>query len=99
MGTPHKHAALIKAWAADTNLQFQFRGGGLQSCCWYTMNTPDWSHQEIRIKPQTIKYRPALFGKLTNKPYVLAVNEGSEIATNGSDNFIKWIGDWQEVEV
>lgn len=48
---PHKHAALIKAWADNPELVIQFRGGGLQSSCWYSMVTPDWSHSEVRIKP------------------------------------------------
>lgn len=48
---PHKHAALIKAWADCPETVFQFRGGGLQSNYWYTMKTPDWTADEIRIKP------------------------------------------------
>ena len=101
MGQPHKHADLIKAWADNPQLEFQFRGAGCQSNCWYNMSpsNPDWSVSEVRIKPKTIKYRLALFGKLTNSTYVVAVNEASETATKGSDNFIKWLGDWVEVEV
>lgn len=51
---PHKHAALIKAWAENPSLEFQFRGGGLQSSCWFPMckSSPDWSASEVRIKPE-----------------------------------------------
>lgn len=101
MGQPHKHAALIKAWADNPQLELQFRGAGCQSNCWYPMSptSPDWSASEVRIKPKMIKYRVALVntGEYT---YTITCN-GDAHAQNveASSFFIKWIGDWQEVEV
>lgn len=68
---PHKHAELIKAWADNPNLEFEFRGGGCQYHCWYTMKTPDWSHSEIRIKP-TPKPDFILYG-IENNPSDVSV--------------------------
>lgn len=50
----HKHYDLIVAWANDPELELQFRGGGLQSNCWYPMvrTNPDWNCETIRIKPK-----------------------------------------------
>lgn len=52
MGTPHKHAELIKAWAEDTSLTFQCRPplGEWVGC--HDL-PPLWSSKmEYRIKPE-----------------------------------------------
>lgn len=52
MNAPHKWQKEIVAWANNPKLRFQFRGAGCQANCWYDMTIPDWSHSEIRIKPE-----------------------------------------------
>ena len=49
MKTPHKHAALIKAWAEGATIQFRFVGED-----WATLKSPFWDAKdgEYRIKPE-----------------------------------------------
>ena len=97
MNKPHKHAALIKAWADNPQLEFQFRGAGCQSNCWYNMSpsNPDWSVSEVRIKPKTIRYRLALW-LFYGEPIV---NSFSDEQYTNHPCFIRWLTDWQEVEI
>lgn len=44
--TPHKHAALIKAWADGAKIQW------LYGNTWVDREHPDWSGKEYRIKPE-----------------------------------------------
>jgi len=99
MNKPHKHAALIKAWADNPQLEVQFRGAGCQSSCWYNMSPtqPDWSHSEVRIKPKTIKYRLFLWGHPTTRE--ISVESTAVDMMIPCGGFIKWLGDWQEVVV
>lgn len=107
MGQPHKHAALIKAWADNPQLELQFRGHGCQSNCWYNMSpsAPDWSVSEVRIKPKTIKYRNFLWEpqcSLTPGKKIVCVCSEQEHQYEPREKwqgFVKWLGDWQEVVV
>lgn len=58
MGTPHKHAALIKAWADGVEIQALVRGDG--GCKWMDVNTPIWRERdEFRVKPSNVvRYCP-----------------------------------------
>lgn len=103
MNKPHKHAALIKAWADNPQLEFQFRGAGCQSNCWYNMSpsNPDWSVSEVRIKPKTIKYRTYLWQDKSGYGgvYTCTYEEDQAKDFEYSPTFIKWLGDWVKVEV
>lgn len=99
MGTPHKYAELIKAWADGAEIQWK----RLEPFGWIDCanNKPVWDNNaEYRIKPKTIKYRVGLFefnGKDWTQVYS---NEGAEIASEKhSVTFKRWLTDWQEVEV
>lgn len=76
--TPHKHAALIKAWADDTSLKLQCRRLGEDEDEWCDLPTnPSWSrHYDYRIKPEpkpdTVCY--AYFHKLP-RGYPSCANE------------------------
>lgn len=54
MNTPHKHAAVIKAWADGA--QIQTRMNGMPESTWSDIDSPAWhsDYFEYRIKP-TIK--------------------------------------------
>lgn len=49
MGTPHKHAALIKAWADGAEIEWQSSSGK-----WMLDGDPNWSYPDgrYRIKPE-----------------------------------------------
>ena len=94
MNKPHKHAALIKAWADGAQVQIKLEEGWT-NC----FPQPLWNEEyEYRIKPTTIKYRTYLYesyGKLV----VQTCNHGDSTKPEKLRRFIKWLGDWQEVEV
>lgn len=49
MKQPHKHAALIKAWADGAEIEFFSKGGD----GWVLSNSPQWyDDYEYRIKPK-----------------------------------------------
>lgn len=48
MTTPHKHAALIKAWADGASIQW--RDNAL--CEWNTSIALNWTANEYRVKPE-----------------------------------------------
>ena len=91
--TPHKHAALIKAWADRPETRFQFRGAGCQSNCWYTMVTPDWSHSEIRIKPEpkpdVVKYSTMTNGGTVNTFFSPNCNHNIKSTFDGETGELK----------
>ena len=49
MKTPHKHAALIKAWADGAEIEYKYFRSGQ----WIQIETPNWDATvEYRIKPE-----------------------------------------------
>lgn len=57
MGTPHKHAELIKAWADGEAIQSRPVGGQ-----WEDAPSPGWySNKEYRIKPEPKKVQLRFF--------------------------------------
>lgn len=57
MGTPHKHAELIKAWADGAKIQGMYGGG-----TWRDVDTPGWQvHRQYRIKPEPKKVQFRFF--------------------------------------
>ena len=51
--TPHKHAALIKAWADGAQIQYRVKLHDIGQEAWYDSETPHWHRSDIdfRIKP------------------------------------------------
>lgn len=101
---PHKHAELIKAWADGAEIQCRRHS----SCDWTDLvgGSPSWFHDwEYRIKPKTIKYRNFLWTpQYTWEPSkrvicVCSEQEHLDEPRTTWSGFIKWLGDWQEVEV
>lgn len=90
--TPHKHAAIIKAWADGATVEGRPAGGPE----WGSSKTPMWyEHWEYRVKPQIARIRLWL-GASGN---VHAYNETQKFIPVGQATFVKWLGDWQEIEV
>ena len=64
MGTPHKHAAIIKAWADGKDIEFLDRLS--QEPKWRAATCPSWSlDTEYRVKPEakpdTVSYYNAAY--------------------------------------
>ncbi len=102
MKTPHKHAAVIKAWADGETIEHRPKDGSGQ---WYiSYSTPKWALDwEYRVKPKGMKYRLCICKTHTGQHYVCAFTEGfgqSVQVWDRSPTFVKWIDtEWQEVEV
>lgn len=106
MGQPHKHAALIKAWADGAEIQAKEVGYFSKDSVWVTIKSPTWySEIQYRIKPKTIRYRNFLLElqcNLTPGKKVVCICSEQENQYEPREKwlgFIKWLGDWQEVEV
>lgn len=102
MNTPHKHAALIHAWADGA--QIQFRHG--VDFGWVGVEAPDWdSGLEFRIKPQIEKrrYRVALFTNDRNSAgvaFTATVDDELDVARmERGPAFHSWLSDWVEYEI
>ena len=86
MGTPHVHAAIIKAWADGAEIQFKSSGR------WEDITSPCWGANEYRIKPKTIKYRLYLTCWGT-------IGICNKVNTTPLYSFERWLTDEQEIEV
>ncbi len=96
--TPHKHAALIKAWADGAEVEVHYPQWPLHT--WAPERNPSWAiMNEYRIKPTTIKYRNALMSGNSGMWVNSAMSLDDESAICCGSRFIKWLGDWQEVEI
>ena len=92
MGTPHKHAELIKAWADGAVIQYKQPLLG-----WRSVLHPSWSPNiEYRTKPTgiTLKYR-RYAAVVCEEPRVLCFRGDCGVDPEACDNFIAWIdADW-----
>jgi len=104
--TPHKHAALIKAWADGEAVQF------LSTSTWKDINNyaPVWFEDiKYRIKPEPtiIRYRVAMYKVPRSAPrdgthaWITDTvgNAADEANAEASSDFHHWITDWIEHEV
>lgn len=96
MNKPHIHADLIKAWADGAEIQVLYSG-----TYWKDIFYPYWHEKvEYRIKPKTIKYRVGIVVHLNGEPSpMIATTHSAETYYEKLQHFVKWLGDWQEVEV
>ena len=85
----HKHCDLIKAWADGAEIQQRYAAVKK----WHDIGQfPSWAENfEYRIKPKTIKYR--LFLNEYNQLQLAYPNEPTGYLV------VKYLTDWQEVEV
>ena len=94
----HKHCDLIKAWADGAEIQQKHP---VDPTKWEEISKyPSWSDgMEYRIKPKTFKYRLALIQGWDHPWVNAATSEAEAINMEGTSSFVRWLGDWQEVEV
>lgn len=97
MGTPHIHAEIIKAWADGKQIQWQDSVG-----TWRNVNEqhPIWcTDTAYRVKPETIRYRVALFKDVDEGWTDSANSQETAVRCTSSRFFVRWLTDWIEVEV
>jgi len=60
-----------------------------------------WTQIDYRIKPDPIKYRNYLIKDLINQYKFCVISDQEQEVYNAENfpSFVKWLGDWQEVEV
>ena len=98
MNKPHKHAALIKAWADGAEIERKAFKSQCSYPVWIPCPKPMWEDVwDYRIKPKTIKYRLFLWEHPVTKE--ISVESTSVDVMIPYGGFIKWLVDWQEVEV
>lgn len=103
MSQRHKHYDAIVAWAEGKQLQYKVGGAWMDCNKHYAPSFMEG--EEYRVKPKTIKYRVCILdfagdGR-TPRPHPLAVeweDNGMEDRERWS-SFVRWVTDWQEVEV
>jgi hypothetical protein len=97
----HVYCDLIKAWADGAEIQYS----ELSINEWRDIKNPNWNIDvEFRIKPKPkiIKYRNFLWQCQSNRSINIQVSteENNRIDPRERWNgFIKWLGDWQTIEV
>ena len=105
MCTPHKHAALIKAWADGATIQCLVPRDYHEDCCgkksrWIDLTTPSWElNQTYRIKPPPKKkgwYRVALL--INGNTRTVNHTFPEELSTEKRDDFVRWLADSVEFE-
>lgn len=101
MGTPHKNADVLKAWADGADIQYRcFTSDGQLAIDWEDMSAPGQLSGrvfEYRIKPKLKKFRVVLMGGPGDgATYTMTVNKENDYVPS---NFIRWLTDWIEYEV
>lgn len=98
----HQHYDAIVAWAAGKPIQFRDSTG-----VWLSVTTPTWQPgYEYRVKPAGAKYRLYLFQrqhdmwvtKAGHMVYTCCRPEDEKFVET-LNGFVRWLGDWKEVEV
>ena len=96
MTTRHKHADFIIAWANGATIQRQIA----YENTWCDDIYPTWSTQcDYRIKPETIKYRVALYKQDGDSWCGFVTSHTQEKTVQSCNSFYRWLTDWIEVEV
>lgn len=102
MKEKHPHYDTIVAWAEGKAVQVWCTGDR----CWYDWTydcAPSFYHDNMyRVKPETIRYRTFLIRTISDeRPHVVSVTEeaNKEYPRDKWDQFVRWLGDWQEIEV
>lgn len=90
------HCDLIKAWADGAEIQYLCQ----TTDQWIDTSGPMWSPMtNYRIKPQTIKYRVALFLNMSSSTFYTSTAEGEDNNWEKLPAFVRWLTDWVEVEI
>lgn len=95
MGTPHKHAELIKAWADGAKVQILTIHGR-----WENIERPMWASNSIyRIKPELKKVQFRFYLNHSNQVKCWTSAWSKTQTQTAMDNYFKqWLGPVEERE-
>jgi len=100
---PHKHAEVIKAWADGAQIQQRYPDeDSWRDCNTSEELTPHFGicNLEFRIKPKVIRYRLALMTEIGGEYWIsIYQSTAGRSSADPLSSFVKWLGDWQEVEI
>jgi hypothetical protein len=103
MTTPHEHAEILRAIADGKEVEwFDFRNNEWFPLAYNGRNPITFEHLEWRIKPEKkmLRYRVALLkNDKAEKSRAFAFSDSWARYIEQDISFVKWIHDWQEVEV
>jgi hypothetical protein len=100
MSTPHKWASVIHAWADGKVVQLRLDGEWVDCTYYDSGNGFNAEHVKWRIKPEVVRYRVALFKTDSGSFYILTIDTTfNDTGVEQKSAFVRWLGDWQEVEV
>ena len=108
MSNKHPHYDTIIAWAEGKTIQLR----AADDFCWYDWTLDGVAplfcrDNEYRVKPETIRYRTYLVKTISTTPsgdgrlYVWNVTEADNEKEPREKwpQFVRWLGDWQEVVI
>jgi hypothetical protein len=92
-----KHCELIKKWADGAAIQFCHEGDHV----WFDLEHPTWNDGcDYRVKPEIKEFRLAKMRAESGSECInLYFDRENEKAVERKPIFVKWLTDWQEVEV
>ena len=105
MTSKHPHYDTIVAWAEGKIIQYWC----IRDLVWLDWDLDDVAplfhpDREYRVKPEIIRYRTFLLKSTfdgSSRPYVWNVREEDDKDDPREEwpQFVRWLGDWQEVEI
>ena len=98
-----KHHQVAQAWLASDEAVLQINYG---SSKWDEIINPSFTDgYKYRIKPETLRYRVALCRFSSDRVSRLSLSTSSVNTLEAMESleqtawFVRWLGDWQEIEV
>ena len=94
-------AEVVAAWADGAEIQYRRDD---DEAAWQDQSHPFLLYKlSWRVKPQTIRYRVGLMSGALGRYTLVVDDEGranlTEAEVNSYKDFVRWLTDWQEVEV
>ena len=91
------HHKVASDWAASDDAELLIENS---KHSWVDAFYPEFSeHANYRLKPKTLRYRVAEWRGQSGPTLHFAKCAPDEAWLQQQPDFVKWIGDWQEVEV
>jgi hypothetical protein len=89
-------ARIVQAWADGADIQYRYA----PLADWSDASHPCWSKEvEYRIKPKTIRWRVALLRGSDDSVFTVLAYPNFGWDKKEPPEFIRWLTDWQELEV
>jgi len=93
-----KNHEVATKWANDDKAVLQARCNPAES--FYDVRTPNFRPElEWRIKPEVLKYRVAVMETYRGPYNVMVTTSFDKDYMEKQPEFVRWVSDWQEVEV